>query len=101
MNTLRHLLAKTIKSENSKVEKFAKVVVKGILPPMVNPAAMPIMLASAMPHWIKRSGKDFMKAFSFIEPAKSAVRATTFGLDLPNSNIPSPKPLLVSFCPVT
>jgi hypothetical protein len=30
------------------VEKLAKVPVKGIFPPMVNPAAIPIMFASAI-----------------------------------------------------
>ena len=30
--------------------------VNGILPPMVNPAAIPIILASAIPTWKKRSG---------------------------------------------
>ena len=38
------------------VEKLANVPVKGIFPPIVKPAAIPIMLASAIPIWKKRSG---------------------------------------------
>ena len=33
-----------------------KVPVKGILPPIVKPAAIPIIFASAIPIWKKRSG---------------------------------------------
>jgi hypothetical protein len=32
-------------------EKLANVLVNGILPPIVNPAAIPIMFASAIPIW--------------------------------------------------
>jgi hypothetical protein len=40
------------------VEKLANVPVKGILPPIVNPAAIPIMFASAIPIW-KNALDDF------------------------------------------
>src|SRR6218665_3596307 len=41
-----------------------------------------------------------MNCCSFIEPARSAVSATTFGFLRAASTIPSPKPLLVSLLPV-
>ena len=51
--------------------------------------------------FIKRLGNSFMKAFSFMEPNKSAVRAIIFSFFLAASTMPSPKPLRVSLLPVT
>ena len=62
---------------------------------------MPIIFASAIPHCINLSGKAFINAPSFSEPARSAVNATMFSFSVAASKIPSPKPLLVSFLPVT
>ncbi|MNL46989.1 hypothetical protein D3C87_1697530 [compost metagenome] len=64
---------------------------------MVIPAAKPIILASAIPTWKKRSGKSFLNASIFNEPIKSAHKATTLGLVLPNSAKPAPNPERVSF----
>jgi hypothetical protein len=64
---------------------------------MVKPAAMPIILASAMPHWTKRSGQAFINGAILSEPARSAVKTTTLGLFLPTSKMPSPKPARVYF----
>src|SRR5690606_32956342 len=58
---------------------------------------MPIILASAIPIWKKRSGFSSMNFSIFKDPIKSAQSATTFGFVLPNSAKPAPKPLLVSF----
>src|SRR5690606_28168040 len=79
------------------VEKLAKVPVNGILPPMVRPAARPIILASAMPTWKKRSGNSFRKSPILSEPIRSAQSPTTFGLARPASRSPTPKPERVSF----
>ena len=67
------------------VLKFAKVVVKGIWPPMVNPAAMPIMFASAIPTSTNLSGKSLINGPSLNEPAKSAVNTIAFAKRLPTS----------------
>src|SRR5688572_21645996 len=64
---------------------------------MVSPAAMPIMLASAIPTWKKRSGCAFWNASIFSDPVRSAQSATTCGLDFPSSESPAPKPERVSF----
>jgi hypothetical protein len=47
------------------------------LPPIVNPAAIPIMFASAS-NLEKRSGWFFLKSSNFNDPIKSAQSATTF-----------------------
>ena len=79
------------------VLKLAKVPVNGTLPPMVSPAATPIMFASATPHWMKRSGNSFSKASILSDPVRSAQRPTTSGLLRPSSSRPSPNPERVSF----
>src|SRR5690606_11376107 len=71
--------------------------VNGILPPMVRPAARPIILASAMPTWKKRSGNSFRKSPILSEPIRSAQSPTTPGLARPASRSPAPKPERVSF----
>ena len=68
---------------------------------MVSPAAIPIILASAIPIWKKRVGFSSMNFSIFREPIKSAQRATTLGLVRPSSASPAPKPLRVSFFPVS
>ncbi len=64
---------------------------------MVKPAAIPIILASAIPIWKKRSGAFSMNFSIFSEPIRSAQSATTFGFLSASSANPAPKPLLVSF----
>src|SRR5690606_6897868 len=81
------------------VEKFAKVPVKGIFPPIVIPAAIPIIFASAIPIWKNRSGWFFLNSSILREPVKSAQRATTSLFFFPSSVSPSPKPERVSFWP--
>jgi hypothetical protein len=44
---------------------------------LIKKAAAPIILASAIPIWKKRSGNSFLKASIFKEPVKSAHKATT------------------------
>ena len=83
------------------VEKAAKVPVKGIFPPMVRPAAIPIILASAMPTWKKRVGFSSWNFSILSEPMRSAQSATTLGFLRPSSASPAPKPLRVSFLPVS
>ena len=64
---------------------------------MARPAAIPIILASAIPIWKKRLGFSSINFSILSEPIKSAHNATTFSLVLPNSANPAPKPDLVSF----
>ena len=73
---------------------------KGIFPPIVNPAAIPIIFASATPTCINLLGFSSANSFIFKEPVKSAHNATTLLLFLPSSVRPSPKPDLVSLSPV-
>ena len=64
---------------------IAKEDANGILPVVERPAAMPIILASAMPQSKNLSGNAFLKTPVFVAPARSASRTTTLGLTLPSS----------------
>ena len=66
---------------------------------MVNPAAIPIIFASAIPTWKKRSGFSLINWSILSEPMRSAQSATTFGFVLPSSVSPAPKPERVSCDP--
>ena len=48
---LQGLYSKAEKINTIPVAKLAKVPAKGIFPPIVNPAATLIILASEIPHW--------------------------------------------------
>ncbi len=61
----------------------AKLLMKGIFPTLAMPAAMAVMLASAMPTLKKRSGHALPKTADLVEPLTSASSTTTSGFSLP------------------
>ncbi len=64
---------------------------------MVSPAAIPIILASAIPVWKNLSGAFSMNFSILRDPMRSAQSATTLGLVSASSAKPAPKPERVSF----
>ena len=78
------------------VIKPANAPAKGIFPLTAKPAEMPIILASAMPVWMKRSGWAFLKSPIFKLPVTSAHKAKIRGSFSPASNKPAPNPERVS-----
>ena len=58
---------------------MAKVLATGILPVRDSPAAMPIMLDSAMPQSICLSGNFFLKMPVLVAAARSASNTTKSG----------------------
>ena len=56
---------------------IAKELAKGILPVSASPAAMPIMLDSAIPQSICLSGYAFLKIPVLVAPTRSASSTTS------------------------
>src|SRR3989338_723043 len=65
--------------------KQAKLEIKGIFPEDARPAAIPAILASAMPTLKKRSGNAFAKESVFVDLERSPSKTTIFECVLPNS----------------
>ena len=63
---------------------MAKELAKGIFPVVARPAATPIILPSAMPQSIWRSGNAFLNTPVFVAPARSASRTTMFSFSAPS-----------------
>ncbi len=64
---------------------IANELTKGILPVVASPAAIPIMLHSAMPQSICLSGYSFLNTPVFVAAARSASSTTRFGYESASS----------------
>ena len=64
---------------------IAKELANGTLPVVASPAAIPIMLHSAIPQSIWRSGKAFLKIPVFVAAARSASSTTRLSNSAPSS----------------
>ena len=66
-------------SQARPVANMAKEWMKGFFPQVARPAAMPVMLASAMPMLKNRSGQTSANFLLMVEPDRSASSTTTSG----------------------
>ena len=64
---------------------MAKLLTKGILPIVDKPAAMPVMLHSAIPQSICLSGYAFLNTPVLVAAARSASNTTRLGYSAPSS----------------
>jgi hypothetical protein len=80
------------------VEKFAKVPVSRILRQWLRNPAVPIMFASAIPIWKKRS-EMVGKSSNFNDQIQVGAKAQLHFHFLSNSVIPAPNPERVSLLP--
>jgi hypothetical protein len=72
------------------VANSAKEEAKGIFPQVANPAATPIMFASAMPTLKNLPGNRLAKKEVLVDAEQSLSRTTTFSSLSPNSTKASP-----------
>ena len=66
-------------SQARPVANMAKLLAKGILPQVARPAAIPAMLASAIPMLKNRSGQTSANFLLMVEPDRSASSTTNSG----------------------
>ena len=69
---------------------MAKELLKGFSPAAAMPAAIPVMLHSAMPQSKKRSGNFAAKLFVIVAPDRSASSTTSSGYCSPSAASASP-----------